>query len=163
MAMTTMPAISVDPSRLFSFTLTISMVLAPCIFLAALIGLAAMWLGARKRPSAISCTWDCGYSAPDPSMQYTASSFAAPLLGYFKRPLALHKKIEKSQDLFPSQNWKFNSGVDDWILSKIFLPAFKSCDTVFSSLRWFQNGKSGQYVLYIAVTIVCLVIWKFFL
>ena len=154
---------NVDSAPLFSFTVTISIVLGLCALLMAAVGFFRMMTGKKKHPATITGTWDCGYAAPDPSMQYTASSFAAPIIDYFKRPLAAHQQIAKSDDFFPAKAWTFHSAVDDWILSKIFLPFFRWCDKMFASLRWFQSGKSGQYVLYIAVTLLCLIIWKFFL
>jgi hydrogenase-4 component B len=154
---------TVDSASLFSFTVTISIVLGLCALLMAVVGFVRMMIGKKKHPVALTGTWDCGYGAPDPSMQYTASSFAAPIIDYFKRPLSAHQHLAKNDDFFPAKAWAFHSAVDDWVLSKIFLPFFRWCDKLFASLRWFQNGKSGQYVLYIAVTLLCLIIWKFFL
>lgn len=154
---------AMDSTPLLSFTTTISGILGLCALLTAAVGFFIKRLGAKKPPAALTGTWDCGYCLPDPSMQYTASSFAAPIVNYFKKPLAEHRHLSKSGDFFPTKAWTFHSSVDDWILSKIFKPVFRWCDTLFASLRWFQNGKSGQYVLYIAVTVVCLIIWKFFL
>jgi len=36
-------------------------------------------------------------------------------------------------------------------------------DRLFASLRWIQNGKSGLYVAYIAITLCAIIVWKFFL
>jgi hydrogenase-4 component B len=152
-----------DFTRLFSFTITVSIVLALCALLTIAVGLFLKTLTGKKHPVSASVTWDCGYSLPDPTMQYTASSFAAPIVNYFKRPLAERRNISKSKDFFPSGDWMFHSAVDDWILSKVFIPLFRKCDALFALMRWFQSGKSGQYILYIAVTVLCLIIWKFFL
>jgi hydrogenase-4 component B len=163
LTMTTTPTPAFDSAQLLSFTKTISIVLGLCAIVTAAVGLFIKSLGAKQSPAAAIGTWDCGYCRPDPSMQYTASSFAAPIVNYFKRPLSAHQNLLKNDGFFPTKAWTFHSAVDDWILSKAYGPIFRSCDRLFASLRWFQNGKSGQYVLYIALTVVCLIIWKFFL
>jgi hydrogenase-4 component B len=157
------PEMAVDSARLFPFMVTVSIVLGLCALLTIVVGLFMMRLTKKNRPVPTTVTWDCGYCRPDPTMQYTASSFAAPIIHYFKRPLAARRNFAKSKEFFPIGVWTFHSGVDDWIFSKIFIPLFRICDKMFSLLRWFQSGKSGQYVLYIAITVVCLIIWKFFL
>ncbi|NLG19190.1 MAG: hydrogenase [Fibrobacter sp.] len=122
-----------------------------------------MWTSGKKKVRTETVTWDCGYSRPAPSMQYTSSSFAAPLIRLFHFPVAMKKHLSKSDDLFPASSWKFFSAVEDWFLTGIYTTIIRSFDRAFSSLRWFQSGKAGQYVLYIAVTVICLIIWKFYL
>jgi hydrogenase-4 component B len=153
---------AIDPAVLASFTVTLGIVLALCAFLATIVGFLSRAL-ARKKPRATSVTWDCGYCLPDATMQYTASSLSAPIVDYFKRPIAASRTLSHNDDFFPDGTWNFKSLVDDWFLSKIFVPFFRWCDKAFGSLRWFQNGKSGQYVLYIVVMLLCLIVWKFFL
>jgi hydrogenase-4 component B len=148
---------------MFSLTLTVSVILGLVALLAAL---DAAWLAnLKRRRQAVTdaVTWDCGYSQPGPSMQYTASSFAAPLVKHFQLPLHAREQLQSDKDLFPAGKWAFHSSVDDWFLSRLFSPLVQSLDRAFSLLRWFQSGKTGQYVFYIAITVFCLIIWKFFL
>ncbi len=107
-------------------------------------------------------TWDCGYIKPAPSMQYTASSFAAPITGYFARLLG-GTELKPEDELFPPASRSFHSSVNDWYLTAVYSPAARRLDRAFSLLRWFQNGKSGLYVAYIAITLCAVIIWKFFL
>ncbi len=148
---------------LFPLTLTVSIILG-------LLALAAVFFYAwrsimKRRGRAVTgaVTWDCGYSQPGPTMQYTASSFAAPLIKHFQLPLHGHEQLRNDRELFPMDNWSFHAGVDDWFLTRLFSPLVRSLDRAFSLLRWFQSGKTGQYVFYIALTVFCLIIWKFFL
>ena len=148
-------------SALVSLTTRVSLALAAIIGATLLIAAFMRLLtGKQRRAAAESVTWDCGYVRPVPSMQYTASSFAAPLTGYFARPLAGRRKLSADKELFPAGPWHFHSSVNDWFLDRVFVPAFRFCDRVFSSLRWFQNGKTGIYVAYIALTICLLIVWK---
>ena len=108
-------------------------------------------------------TWGCGYTAPDVSMEYTASSFAQPVTEYFSIPLNISKNENINADFFPNNKWSFHSAADDWILTKLIEPFIILSNRLFTSFKWFQNGRSGLYVLYIAITILLLITWKFFL
>jgi len=148
---------------LYSLPRTVSYVLGACVG-AGLLGLLAFAACFRSRRSAArTVTWGCGYSRPDPSMQYTASSYAAPIVESFKVPLALRTEQRHDTDYFPTSRWGFHSTVDDWFLSRVYTPVVVFVSRLFLRMRWFQNGKSGQYVLYIALTVLCLILWKFFI
>jgi hydrogenase-4 component B len=142
---------------------TVTMVLWLILAAVAIVVIAVRLFFRKRQPAPKTVTWDCGYISPDASMQYTASSFAAPITEEFRIPLAAREKVSADTNFFPKTAWSFHSGVDDWFLSKIYSPAVVTLDHLFEWLRWFQNGKTGQYVLYIAVTIFCLIVWKFFL
>jgi hydrogenase-4 component B len=146
---------------LFSLTAAISSILG-------LSGLAVVAAGLtilkrKKQTTAAVPTWDCGYGQPGPTMQYSASSFAAPIVSHFRLPLHAQEKFSNSGELFPTRDWMFHSTVDDWFLNGIFTPLIKTLNRGLSLLHWFQSGKTGLYVFYIALTIFCLIIWKFFL
>ncbi len=157
------PELAAGSALLRPFTVTVTLVLALCGLVTLLVAVYLRRLIGKKRPVASGVTWDCGYCLPDPTMQYTASSYAAPIVNYFKGPLAERRTITKTADFFPTGKWTFRSGVDDWMLSKVYEPFFRRCDALFAKLRWFQSGKTGQYVLYIVITVLCLILWKFFL
>lgn len=145
-------------------TLSSTVTLVLCLFMVtAAIVTGLTLLLHRRRPQARTVTWDCGYDRPKASMQYTASSFADPIVSYFRLPLGAHKSVSSGTEPFPVKAWTFHSGVEDWFLTRLYEPAVLFFDRIFSSLRWFQSGKAGQYVLYIAITVFCLIVWKFFL
>jgi hydrogenase-4 component B len=156
----TVPA---DAGLLYSLTVTVSILLAGCALLIIGIFLVKKMLDRKKSVISETGTWDCGYATSDPTIQYTASSFTAPVVDFFKRPLAHREDMEQSIAYFPTEKWKFHTSVTDWFLYRLCAPAFQSCDRFFASFRWFQSGKSGQYVLYIAITVLGLIVWKFFL
>ena len=58
----------------------------------------------KARPVGETGTWDCGYAAPGPSMQYTASSFAEMLGGYFRRDTAPERHQPEIKGLFPGRS-----------------------------------------------------------
>ena len=145
-----------------SITGTVSMVLT-ALLAGALIIYSTMRLLFKKRKNSSAVTWDCGYSLPSPSMQYTASSFTSPIINAFSRPLNAGGGISSDSRLFPSGTWSFQSSVDDWFLSGFYKPFTKVIFKTFGMMHWFQSGRIGHYVLYIALTVLSLVIWKFFL
>ena len=63
----------------------LGMLSAVALALALLLVPIALFLGRREQaaPLATGPTWDCGYAQPRPTMQYTASSFAATALHLF--------------------------------------------------------------------------------
>ena len=104
-------------------------------------------------------TWDCGYAACTPRMQYTASSFASPLLLLFRMFLRPRVGLHPPMGLFPKQA-SFESETPDVFLECLFRPVFAAIAWAASKLRWFQHGRIQLYVLYIALTILVLFIWK---
>ncbi len=131
---------------------------------AALLGVAALLtLGramalARRRVRA-AATWDCGYARPSPRMQYTASSFAQPLTETFAILLQTRRVLSAPRGLFPQQA-EFLTQTDDPYKTYIFQPMFHAIGRWLSSLRPLQQGKVQLYVLYIAVTLLVLLLWQ---
>jgi len=104
-------------------------------------------------------TWDCGYAAPTARMQYTASSFASPLLILFRMFLRPRTRLHAPQGLFPRQA-SFHSETPDVFRDYLYRPIFLGVAWMASKLRWLQHGRIQLYVLYIALTILVLLIWK---
>src|SRR4029453_6210860 len=73
--------------------------------LAVLGTLAAVALWTRLRCNGVTrqVTWDCGYAAPSPRMQYTAGSFASIITEWFAWILRPEKDVHAPDGLFPSQ------------------------------------------------------------
>ncbi len=104
-------------------------------------------------------TWDCGYVAPEPRMQYTASSYASPLVLLFRILLRPRIGLDAPQGLFPSRA-SFASETPDVFRERLFAPAFAAIAWAALRLRWLQQGRIQMYVLYIALTILVLLVWK---
>ena len=105
-------------------------------------------------------TWDCGYAAPTPRMQYTASSFARPLVQLFRLFLQPRDEIHPPRGLFPQQAC-LHTHTPDLFRRYVYEPAVPAAlPGLASKLHWLQEGRIQIYVLYIAVTILVLLIWK---
>ncbi len=112
----------------------------------------------RGRAVTRAPTWDCGYAAPNPRMQYTGSSFAQPLLDLFRLFLRVRTELKPPEGLFP-KSASFATHADDTARARIFAPVFAFVDSLFSRLRWMQEGRVHVYVLYIALTLLALLMF----
>jgi len=112
-----------------------------------------------RRSVRTGATWDCGYALPSPRMQYTASSFAQPLTETFEVLLQTRRVFTAPRGLFPQQA-EFRTQTDDPYQTFIFRPLFHAISRGLSLLRPLQQGKVQLYVLYIAVTLLVLLLWQ---
>jgi NADH:ubiquinone oxidoreductase subunit 5 (subunit L)/multisubunit Na+/H+ antiporter MnhA subunit len=129
-----------------------------------LIGLVLLLMVVRKKLLAgrrveRTVTWDCGYAAPTPRMQYTASSFARPLTQLFRLFLQPRDEIHPPRGLFPKLA-SLHTRTPDLFRRYVYDPVFLGIAWLASKLHWLQEGRIQIYVLYIAVTILVLLIWK---
>lgn len=126
------------------------------VMTALLVGLRHWLLSGRRVET--SCTWDCGYARPGPRMQYTASSFAQPLTDLYRPALQVQRRVAFPAGLFPHQG-SFSSETPDLCTARIYRPLFSAIDRGLTALRWLQHGEVHWYILYIALTLLALVIW----
>ena len=113
----------------------------------------------RQKPADRVGTWDCGYVAPGPTMQYSSSSFAQTLVGLFS--WALRPKVSKpdTRGLFPRPE-AFTSNVADVVLDSILIPAAELGSRAVRWFRWVQRGSMQAYLLYILLTLIVLFFWR---
>jgi hydrogenase-4 component B len=148
------PAIAtIAPLREISIT---GILLLAAVLIAAL----ALRALARRAPQSTSGTWDCGYLAPAPTMQYTSSSFAEILVGFFAWALRPTAHRPHLREPFPRPA-AFHSHVPDVVLDRLVLPGFAAMGRFFGWFRWVQQGSVHAYLLYILITLViCFVWWR---
>jgi hydrogenase-4 component B len=125
--------------------------------IALLVGLRSLLLSRKEVRKAV--TWDCGYAKPTARMQYTASSFAAPLLGMFRRLFPSAARSAAPEDLFPEDS-RFDTHHVDAIDHRLVRPGFAAVGRIAAYLRRLQHGRLRWYVLYIALALVALLVWK---
>jgi formate hydrogenlyase subunit 3/multisubunit Na+/H+ antiporter MnhD subunit len=137
-----------------------SVVCGSCVLLGLIVALAYFRrkLLAGRRVE-LSGTWDCGYAAPNARMQYTASSFARPLTSLFRLFLQPCEEIHEPRGLFPERAG-LHTHAADLFRRGVYGPVFAGIGWIASKLRWLQEWRIQIYVLYIALTILILFIWK---
>ncbi len=112
------------------------------------------------RTVGVADTWGCGYARPSARIQYTASSFSQPITTLFSWLLGVRYQKQRPEEIFPARA-SFASETPDLCHGNLYHPAFLRANWGFSKLRWLQQGKVQLYVLYIAVTLIVLLAWKF--
>lgn len=138
-----------------SSVVTVAAVLLGVILLLA----AARVLLLARRSIGQTGTWDCGYARPTARMQYTASSFAQPLTHLFRAFVRTRIHFEPPTGLFPL--WSdLDTQTPDVFTESLYRPTFLGTGWIVSKLRWFQHGRLQLYVLYIAATLLVLLVWK---
>jgi hydrogenase-4 component B len=133
-------------------------------FGAILLGLAILLSLARKtalsrRRVATAETWGCGYANPSPRMQYTAESFTQPLTEIFGAFLQTRQIFTGSDELFPLRA-EFRTRTDDPYQRYLFRPIFHGISRGMNSLRPLQQARVQYYVLYLAITLLALLLWQ---
>jgi hydrogenase-4 component B len=114
------------------------------------------WRRARSERPGVP-TWNCGYAASSPRLQYTGSSFAELVTSRFA--WALRPTVERAEvsGYFPAPT-SFASHLDDTVLDRILRPLVERLRRFAVRLRTFQQGNLQQYVLYVMVAILALLL-----
>ncbi|HWO88068.1 MAG TPA: proton-conducting transporter membrane subunit, partial [Gemmatimonadales bacterium] len=114
----------------------------------------AMWIARgialRGRMVRSDETWACGYATADARMQYTASSFAAPLLAAFGRLSGVREQRDRAA---------FETHPMDLVLDRAALPAWHAIQRAALRLRPMQRGRLYAYLMYVTAALVALLFW----
>ena len=106
---------------------------------------------ARGRSPARAATWGCGYTRASERMQYTASSFGAPLLAAFSVAKPPVRRSESS----------FATDPEDRVLLRLVGPVWDRVRTAAATLRPLQQGRVTTYLHYIVFTLIVLLVVLF--
>ena len=129
------PATGAGPATAFTVGLALSLLAAWALYVAA---------SRRLRPQE-SVTWGCGYPAVTPRMAYTASSFAAPLLGVFRSFSGVRTHRTAGA---------FRTHAIDPVLDGVLVPAWRGARTAAAWLRHVQRGGLSTYLLLVGAAVV---------
>ena len=108
-----------------------------------------------------SLTWDCGYAAPSPRMQYTAGSFASTLTGWFDWVLQRTRHVSGPKGIFPEKA-SFEEHTPETVLEKIIQPLSNYPMRMAAIARKTQHGRLQFYLLYLIIavfTLAMIVLW----
>jgi len=133
-----------DPA---STALTWGALALACSVLVLALGRAAL---VRRQPSHQADTWGCGYQPVTARMQYTAASFAAPLLVVFHAVAGV--RTERTAGAFVTHPV-------DPILERMIIPGWHGIRTAAARLRSLYRGHLSLYLLYIIATLVVLLVY----
>jgi formate hydrogenlyase subunit 3/multisubunit Na+/H+ antiporter MnhD subunit len=113
----------------------------------------------RNRSVRTEVTWDCGYSAGTSRMQYTASSFAQPIIDLFAGVLGTEKSGRIPEKYFPAKA-EFSSETPDAGNERIYRPIFSHVTSFLARFGILQQGRIQIYVLYIVIALMTMLFWR---
>ena len=125
--------------------------------LAAVVILAAAFLWRRVRRNGVgrAGTWDCGYAAPTPRMQYTAGSFAGIITGWFAWILRPQRHAHLPGDIFPAHA-DFAEHTPETVLEDVVEPAGSLVLRFSAAVRRLQHGRVQSYIFYLLLGLAAL-------
>lgn len=114
----------------------------------------------RTQPLDWTETWGCGYTAPSPRMQYTASSLAQFLVELLAWPLQSQVHRPTLDGFFP-RTAHFESHVPEVVLEGAVMPTARRLGRFLFWFRLVQQGSVQVYLLYIfAILVFFLLFWR---
>jgi hydrogenase-4 component B len=105
---------------------------------------------------ASSPTWGCGYVAPDPKMQYTASSFVKTYSNLIEPILSMHKSDVVLDQVFPDKK-EYSSLNYDKLEFYLIDKNLKWLRKILLKLNFLQNGRIQFYISYGLIFILLII------
>ena len=142
--------------------LTSNITLVALIFLGGLAALVLLRFALyRGKTVTRSGTWGCGFTQPNPRMQYTGSSYAASILEFFRAVAPLREEHRAIEGRFPEPT-QYHSHVEDVAERSSATVIVRPVMALFDRMRWIQHGDIHLYIGYIlaAIVILLLFVWR---
>jgi hydrogenase-4 component B len=92
-------------------------------------------------------------------MQYTASSFARSLVGFFAWAMPPIVHAPRPFPLFPA-GAHMETHVPDTVLDRALLPVLRKTEWLFALGRYVQSGRVQLYLLYVGAALLALLVWS---
>lgn len=154
----------IEPGRLdmaMVATVGANLALGSRLFLLIFIGLVVLRkLLYRGKVRAHGPTWGCGFTRPTTRIQYTGTSYARSVVGFFRPFVMVRESAVRLQAIFPGRT-SYESRVDDiaevGLNRGVALPLL----VFFGKFRWIQHGNVQLYIGYIIVTISLVLLVSF--
>lgn len=106
-----------------------------------------------------TATWGCGYEAPTPRMQYTAPSFADPVLTPAHFLLDAHHDDVAAQGPFPVRA-VHRHHLGDRAADRFWRPLVRATIRLFERIARLERGDVPSYLVYVLLTLVALLLWQ---
>jgi NADH:ubiquinone oxidoreductase subunit 5 (subunit L)/multisubunit Na+/H+ antiporter MnhA subunit len=125
----------------------------------AVVAIGRVWLN-RRRSVRWAVTWDCGYSQPKATMQYTASSLAQPITRVLQPALQSAMRWTPPNGLWPSAlTWMAQT--PERALAELYRPAFNRVANLLGFFTRLQEGQVMVYLRYVGIALLLLLAWLF--
>lgn len=114
-----------------------------------------LWWCVQRGRFTRAVTWDCGYAAPTPRMQYTAGSFAGIITEWFAWILRPVRHAQRPDVTFPVTA-SYTEHTPETVLEQIVVPAGRVVMRVSAVARSLQHGRVQSYLLYLLIGLATL-------
>ena len=115
----------------------------------------------RRRRERVALAWGCGGVRISPRMQYTATSYAEPLLRVFDDALRPERVVEitaTGQGAVFVERVRFRQRLGDVVELAAYRPALAALDRLGALARRVQNGSVHRYLTFSFVALVVVLI-----
>lgn len=127
------------------------------VFLTVLAVIILLKIKCTKGKITLQDTWGCGYDRANNKMQYTASSYASPLLSMLTPLFKKVFDIEKPRKLFPESS-HFNLQIEDIEEAYIINPLIKYDEWFLSKFESLQSGNIQSYIKYGLIFLIIIIV-----
>ncbi|MDE3127425.1 MAG: oxidoreductase [Gemmatimonadota bacterium] len=103
--------------------------------------------GWARTPWAAATTWGCGYGLPTARMQYTASSFAAPLLGAYRGMTGV--RVVRTDASLATH-------AADPVLDAVVTPGWNRLQEAARRIRPLHRGRLSIYLMYVVAALLAM-------
>jgi NADH:ubiquinone oxidoreductase subunit 5 (subunit L)/multisubunit Na+/H+ antiporter MnhA subunit len=110
----------------------------------------------KRKIITVSSTWGCGYVAPGPKMQYTASSFVKTYSNLIEPILSMHKSDVVIDQVFPGTK-EYSSHNYDKLEFYLIDKNLKWLRKILLKLSFLQNGRIQFYISYGLIFILLII------
>lgn len=103
-------------------------------------------------------TWDCGYAAPDPRMEYTGTAFSQPITDFLRCIMCRKRIIKGPEGIFPKE-MSYEEDSADPGLSGFWGKIFEAAAHLAEKVHTVQSGYLHLYILIMTAALILMVIW----
>lgn len=119
-------------------------------------------VSARRRPARTAALpWGCGGARTSPRMQYTATSYAEPLVRVFGdalRPSRDLDVVHAPESRFLVREARFRQRLTDVVEARLYAPLLAGAEWVGERARGLQNGSIHRYLAYAFAALVAVLV-----
>lgn len=124
--------------------------------------LAAVLVAARRTPRVADVpAWGCGAVRTDPRMQYTATSYAEPLLRVFDDALQPQRDVEVThvaESRYLATRVVYRQELSDVVEDRLYRPVLRVVDRAADAVRRVHNGSLSRYLTFAFAALVAVLV-----
>lgn len=107
-------------------------------------------------------TWDCGFKALTPRMQYSGRAFSKPIKIVFRIFIKSTRELKREGDaLYHPTSIEYNVRTESTLEKMIYLPFIRGVSALSEKMKYMiQTGSVHAYLLYIFVAVLVLMLYN---